>query len=78
MTTIFILIIAMVVLMIIGVPISISLGAASMAAALPFDLNLAVIAQRMFTALDTVSIMAIPFFILAGNLMTKGGISRRL
>jgi C4-dicarboxylate transporter DctM subunit len=32
----------------------------------------------MFTALDSVSIMAIPFFILGGNFMTKGGISRRL
>lgn len=78
MITIWILVGVMAVLMIIGVPISIALGAASMVAALPFDLNLAVISQRMFTALDSVSIMAIPFFILAGNLMTKGGISRRL
>ena len=45
---------------------------------LTFDVPLAVVGQRMFTALDSVSIMAIPFFVLAGNLMTKGGISRRL
>jgi len=65
-------------LLIIGVPISISLGAATMVTLLTFDVPMAVVGQRMFTALDSVSIMAIPFFILAGNLMTKGGISRRL
>ena len=45
---------------------------------LTYDVPLAVVGQRMFTALDSVSIMAIPFFVLAGNLMTQGGISRRL
>lgn len=37
-----------------------------------------VIAQRLFTSLDNVSIMAIPFFVLAGNLMTNGGISKMI
>lgn len=64
--------------LIIGVPISVSLGVATIVTLLTFDVPLAVVAQRMFTALDSVSIMAIPFFVLAGNLMTKGGISRRL
>ena len=68
----------MIVLLIIGVPISVSLGAATMASLLCFDVPMAVVPQRMFTALDSVSIMAIPFFVLAGNLMTQGGISRRL
>lgn len=68
----------LVLLLIIGVPISVSLGAATLATLLTFDVPLAVIPQRMFTALDSVSIMAIPFFVLAGNFMTKGGISRRL
>lgn len=68
----------LIVLLIIGVPISVSLGAATLASLLTFDVPLAVIPQRMFTALDSVSIMAIPFFVLAGNFMTKGGISRRL
>lgn len=65
-------------LLIIGVPISASLGAATMATLLKYDITLGVIPQRMFTALDSTSIMAIPFFVLAGNFMTKGGISRRL
>ena len=69
---------AMIILLIIGVPISISLGAATMVSLLSFDVPLLVVPQRMFTALDSVSIMAIPLFVLAGNLMTEGGISRRL
>ena len=64
--------------LIIGVPISISLGAAAIVTLLTFDVPMAVVAQRMFTALDSVTIMAIPFFVLAGNFMTKGGISRTL
>ncbi len=67
-----------IVFLLIGVPISVSLGAATMISLFTFDVPLAVIPQRMFTALDSVSIMAIPLFVLAGNLMTKGGISRRL
>ncbi|MDR1732691.1 MAG: TRAP transporter large permease [Synergistaceae bacterium] len=66
-------------LLIVGVPVSISVGGATMFTLLMFyPIPVAVVAQRIFTALDSVSIMAIPFFVLAGNLMTLGGISRRL
>ena len=78
MTTAIVLFGTLALLLIIGVPISISLGAATMLSMLTYDVPLAVVGQRMFTALDSVSIMAIPFFVLAGNLMTQGGISRRL
>jgi TRAP transporter, DctM subunit len=65
---------------IIGVPISISLGVGSLAAVMFGDLGVsaAVIAQRLFGGLQSTSIMAIAFFILAGNLMAGGGISRRI
>ena len=70
---------AFAVCLIIGVPISISLGVATLVTILTnFDLSLGIIAQRLFAAMDTTSIMAIPFFVLAGNLMTQGGISKRL
>ena len=59
MTTAIVLFGAMALLLIIGVPISISLGAATMLSMLTFDVPLAVVGQRMFTALDSVSIMAI-------------------
>lgn len=78
MTTAIVLFGTLALLLIIGVPISILLGAATMLSMLTYDVPLAVVGQRMFTALDSVSIMAIPFFVLAGNLMTQGGISRRL
>ena len=64
----------------IGAPISISLGIGSLAAVIFGDLGVsaAVIAQRIFGGLQSTSIMAIAFFILAGNLMASGGISRRI
>lgn len=69
------------VLLIIGVPISFAIGLASLSAimlSLPFDPAIAVIAQRMVTGLDSFSLLAIPFFILAGNIMNQGGIALRL
>lgn len=68
-------------LLIIGVPIAMSLGIASMCAILlspDISLSVSVIAQRIFGGLESTSIMAIAFFVLAGNIMTKGGISKRL
>lgn len=68
-------------MLIIGVPIAMSLGVATMATILfspDIYLSLNIIAQRIFGGLDSTSIMAIAFFVLAGNIMTKGGISRRL
>ena len=66
--------------LIIGVPIALALGVATMLTIKLMypDLALGVVTQRMFAAMDSTSIMAIPFFVLAGNLMTEGGISRRL
>lgn len=58
-----------------------ALGAATMSAILfspDFAITTAVIPQRIFGGLESTSLMAIAFFVLAGNLMTKGGISRRL
>lgn len=67
------------VLMLIGAPIAVSLGLGA-ASALYFvgDMDLLIVPQRMFGAMDSFPLMAIPFFILAGNLMAEGGISRRL
>jgi len=66
--------------LILGVPIAMALGVATMVTIKLMypDLALGIVGQRMFAAMDSTSIMAIPFFVLAGNLMTKGGISRRL
>lgn len=71
---------AFIVCLIIGLPISVSLGTASLCAITLGDMGVAstVVAQRIFSGLQSTSIMAVAFFVLAGNLMTKGGISRRI
>lgn len=68
-------------MLILGVPIAVSLAVATMSAIVfspDITLTLSVVTQRIFGGLDSTSIMAIAFFVLAGNIMTKGGISRRL
>ena len=71
---------AFAVCLIVGVPVSISLGVASLCSVVFGGLSASstVIAQRIFGGLQSTSIMVIAFFVLAGNLMTKGGISRRI
>ena len=69
------------VFLVIGVPVAMALGAAVMGAILfspDLAITTAIIPQRIFGGLESNSLMAIAFFVLAGNLMTKGGISRRL
>ena len=66
------------VLLVFKVPVSFCLGIASMVCLVILDYPLTVIAQKVFGALNSFSIMAIPLFILAGNLMTEGGLSKRL
>lgn len=64
-----------------GVPISFAIGLSSLAAGLmmlPLETILTVIAQRMASGLDSFSLLAVPFFILAGVLMNSGGIAHRL
>jgi len=71
--------ISLLVLLLLSVPVAISLGlASSIAFMLEGNMPLVVLMQRMFSALDSFPLMAIPFFILAGSLMETGGISRRL
>lgn len=66
-------------LVLLNVPIAISLGLATVIAlAVSGTAPMVVVAQRMFTATDSFPLMAIPFFMIAGSLMERGGISRRL
>ncbi|UFJ41409.1 TRAP transporter large permease [Brevibacillus humidisoli] len=67
------------ILLLLSVPVALSLGLAStIALTTEGNMGLIVLIQRMFAALDSFPLMAIPFFILAGALMETGGISRRL
>lgn len=67
-------------LLFLGVPIAVSLGVSTAAAmVITGNINLLpAITQRMFTQTDNFTLMAVPFFILAGNIMEKGGISKHL
>ena len=70
---------SMTVLMLIGIPVAIAIGLASLIGIGSFTtLPLVLFPQQAFVALDKFPLAAIPFFILAGNLMAAGGISRRL
>ncbi|NLZ54912.1 MAG: TRAP transporter large permease [Thermoanaerobacteraceae bacterium] len=66
-------------LLAVGVPIGVSLGCAAILAVV-FGMNvpLVIVSQTMFKGIDSFPLMAIPFFILAGNLMCAGGISKKL
>ncbi len=69
------------VLLAVGVPISYAIGISSLAAILqvvPLDVSVLTASQRIFVGMSKFSLTAIPFFILAGNLMNQGGIARRL
>ncbi|MBR0565496.1 TRAP transporter large permease subunit [Azoarcus sp. L1K30] len=75
-TIIFVLLLG---LMITGMPISISLGL-SVLSFLFFmsDVPIESVALKLFTGIEKFEIMAVPFFILAGNFLTHGGVARRM
>jgi tripartite ATP-independent transporter DctM subunit len=66
------------VLLILRVPITFTLAIASIATAWFLNIPLMAIVQRMVQGVKVFSLLAIPFFILAGEIMSQGGISRRL
>lgn len=79
--SLFIIVVVLAVLLIVGVPISYSIGISSLIAILqtvPLDVSVITGAQRIFVGMSKFSLTAIPFFILAGNLMNQGGIAKRL
>ncbi len=76
-----ILVVSFIILLGIGVPVAYSIGLSSMLTLLmtiPSLPALSTLAQRMATALDSFALLAIPFFILAGQMMNRGGIAERL
>ena len=65
--------------MLIGVPVAVSLGASTVLTMLLFtDLDVAAMPQLIFDGINKFALMAIPMFILAGNLLSKGGSARRI
>ena len=76
-----VLVLSFIILLGIGIPVAWSIGMSSlftMLLSIPSVPALTTVAQRMATGLDSFALLAIPFFILAGQLMNNGGIARRL
>ena len=69
------------VLLILGCPISIGIAISSIATTLvnlPWDQTSFIVMQKMNSGVESFSLLAVPLFILAGNIMNNGGIARRL
>ena len=76
-----VMVILLVVMLAAGIPIGVGIGlssAVSMICMLPGNVAFATSAQRIFAGSNSFSLIAIPFFILAGNIMNNGGIALRL
>ena len=73
-----IFLIAFVLLLVIGVPISISIGASAVLGCLSLGYPLVVIGQKMVSGIDSFLLIAVPLFILAGNLMNAGKITEKI
>lgn len=74
---ILVLVLSFVFLLLIGVPIAFCIGISTlltMLVSIPFDPAITTVAQRMATGLDSFALLAIPFFILAGQIMNQGGL----
>ncbi|MBS0500666.1 MAG: TRAP transporter large permease subunit [Burkholderiaceae bacterium] len=74
-----IIFVLLLVLMLTGMPVSISLGLTVLTFLFAFtQVPLESVALKLFTGIESFEIMAIPFFILAGNFLTHGGVARRM
>lgn len=73
-----IFLIAFVLLLVIGVPISISIGASAVLGCLSLGYPLVVIGQKMVSGINSFLLIAVPLFILAGNLMNAGKITEKI
>ena len=73
-----IFIVAFVVLLVIGVPISISIGASAILGCLSLGYPMVVIGQKMVSGIDSFLLIAVPLFILAGNLMNASKLTKKM
>lgn len=64
--------------LVMGVPVAFSIALAAIAVLFAGDINMVMVVQRMFASTDSFSLIAVPFFILAGDLLAQGAISKYL
>ncbi len=79
--SVLVLVVSFVIMLALSVPIAVSIGISTlltMLVTIPFEPAIVTVAQRMASGIDSFALLAIPFFILSGLLMGRGGIARRL
>jgi C4-dicarboxylate transporter DctM subunit len=64
--------------LVIGIPIAFAIAIAAVTVLIKGDVNLLIIIQRMFASTDSFPLIAVPFFILAGDLLARGAMSQKL
>ncbi|MCD6362686.1 MAG: TRAP transporter large permease [Synergistetes bacterium] len=72
------MVIAFLITFILGIPLAFVLGITGFVCIFAMGVPLQVVTQRMFTGIDSFPLMAVPFFILAGELMNRGGTTIRI
>ena len=72
------LILVFLVMSAIGVPLAYAMGVSTLAAMVWLDIPLTALFSRSFAGIDAFSLLAIPFFIFVGELLTGGGMSQRI
>ena len=73
-----VLLISFAVILAIGVPIAWALGISSLLAIILIDIPLSTVPQKVFSGMDVFPLICLPFFILTGEIMAHGGLTRRL
>lgn len=73
-----VLFISFIVLIFLGIPVAFSLGISSLIYLIMVDIPLNILPQKMYAGIDSFVLVCIPGFILAGNLMNTGGITKRI
>jgi len=76
--TALLLFVTFILLIFFGLPVAFSLGVSSILYLFIEDIGLSIVAQRMYSGIDSFTLVSIPGFILAGNLMNTGGITKRI
>ncbi|MRG87264.1 TRAP transporter large permease [Salinibacillus xinjiangensis] len=75
---IFLIVLLMIVLIIVGMPVAFALGLSSLVYLVIEGVDLGMVAQSMVRGVDSFTLLAVPFFLLVGELMNSGGITNRI
>ncbi len=73
-----VLFVSFIILIFLGLPVAFSLGVSSIIYLITVDIPLSIAAQKMYAGIDSFVLISIPGFILAGNLMNTGGITKKI